>query len=410
MNPQSNGAAAQPASILVVDDTPANLQVLAGMLKDRGHKVRPVPGGKLALSAARRDPPDLILLDINMPDMNGYEVCENLKADDDLRGIPVIFISALTEPLDKVKAFATGGVDYLTKPFQMEELHARVATHLKLRRLQIDLEEANGRLAKANGRMSRDLKAAARIQQTFLPREVPHLPGADFAWAYRPCDELAGDGLNIIPLGDARVGLYILDVSGHGVASALLSVTLSRLLSPPTEPSSILIRGGDARDRLDVTPPAEVAARLNRLFPFDTATEQFATMVYGILDTATGEFRYVSAGHPGPVHLPSGADPVILESRGTPIGLADDAYEERSVRLRAGDRLYLYSDGVPEARNPAGTQFGDARLMEGIARGRSGPLQEGVGSLLEEIARWHGPQRPQDDISILAVEVPGAPR
>ena len=143
MNPEKpKSGGGQPASILVVDDTPANLQVLAGMLKDRGYKVRPVPGGKLALLAARRDPPDLILLDINMPEMNGYEVCEHLKADDDLKGIPVIFISALTEQLDKVKAFAIGGVDYITKPFQMEELHARVETHLKLRRLQIELEES----------------------------------------------------------------------------------------------------------------------------------------------------------------------------------------------------------------------------------------------------------------------------
>src|SRR5688572_31884825 len=107
--------AAQPASILVVDDTAANLQLLAGMLKDRGYKVRPAPSGKLALLAALRDPPDLILLDINMPELNGYEVCGQLKADDKLKGIPVIFISALTEQLDKVKAFAMGGVDYITK-------------------------------------------------------------------------------------------------------------------------------------------------------------------------------------------------------------------------------------------------------------------------------------------------------
>ena len=108
MNPKEpQSGAGQPASILVVDDTPANLQVLTGMLKDRGYKVRPVPSGKLALLAARRDPPDLILLDINMPEMNGYEVCEQLKADDRLKGIPVIFISALTEQLDKVKAFAS---------------------------------------------------------------------------------------------------------------------------------------------------------------------------------------------------------------------------------------------------------------------------------------------------------------
>src|SRR5437764_7041108 len=173
---------AHRASILVVDDTPANLQVLAGMLKDRGYKVRPVPSGKLALLAARRDPPDLILLDINMPEMNGYEVCRQLKADEMLRGIPVIFISALNENLDKVNAFATGGVDYITKPFQMEELHARVETHLKLRRFQVELEKTNARLEKANSRMSRDLQAAAKIQKTFLPRAAPTIPGTQFAW------------------------------------------------------------------------------------------------------------------------------------------------------------------------------------------------------------------------------------
>lgn len=141
MSPEDPGVAPPPpASILVVDDTPANLQLLAGMLKDRGYKVRPAPSGELALRAARSDPPDLILLDVSMPGMDGYEVCKRLKADDQLKGIPVVFVSGLTEQLDKVKAFATGGVDYLTKPFQMEELHARVETHLNLRRLQLGLE------------------------------------------------------------------------------------------------------------------------------------------------------------------------------------------------------------------------------------------------------------------------------
>src|SRR5688572_1989189 len=164
---------ANRGDILVVDDAPANLQVLAGMLKDRGYKARPVPSGKLALLAARRDPPDLILLDINMPEMNGYEVCERLKADDQLKGIPVIFISALTEPLDKVKAFAIGGVDYLTKPFQMEELHARVETHLKLRRLQIELEEYSRHLELARARLKLDLELAREVQRGFLPLQLP---------------------------------------------------------------------------------------------------------------------------------------------------------------------------------------------------------------------------------------------
>jgi sigma-B regulation protein RsbU (phosphoserine phosphatase) len=397
--------AGQSAGILIVDDTPANLQVLAGMLKDRGYKVRPAPSGKLALLAAKRDPPDLIFLDINMPEMNGYEVCQQLKADDDLKGIPVIFISALTEELDKVTAFKTGGVDYITKPFQMEELHARAETHLKLRRLQIELEHTNAQLEKANGRMSRDLEAAAKIQQTFLPHKAPHVPGAKFVWSYRPCDELGGDGLNIVPLGDGKVALYILDVSGHGVASALLSVTLSRLLSPPSDPSSILMQDGDSSGRLNVASPAEVAAQLNRLFPFDPATEQFATLIYGILDVAGGEFRYISAGHPGPALLRHDGDPLIVESQGFPIGLTEDAYDERSIRLGQGDRLYLYSDGAPESMDPAGNQFGDAALLQAIGKGRSQSLEQSLATVLADISKWHGSGKPQDDISVLAVEL-----
>ena len=128
------------ASILVVDDTPANLQVLVGMLKEHGHRVRPVLDGRLALRAAKAEVPDLILLDINMPDMNGFEVCEQMKADPKLADTPVIFISGNNETADKVRAFSVGGVDYVTKPFQMAEVEARVATHLELRRKRRELQ------------------------------------------------------------------------------------------------------------------------------------------------------------------------------------------------------------------------------------------------------------------------------
>ncbi len=142
-----NATVHQPVpSIIVVDDTPANLHLLTGMLKERGYKVRPVSSGKFALQTAKHDPPDLILLDIIMPEMNGYEVCECLKADEQLSAIPVIFISALNETIDKVKAFKVGGVDYVTKPFQFEEVQARVATHLELRRQKRLIQESNEQL------------------------------------------------------------------------------------------------------------------------------------------------------------------------------------------------------------------------------------------------------------------------
>jgi len=132
--------------ILIVDDTPANLDILSEMLKKRGYRVRPAPGGRIALQGAKIDPPDLILLDINMPDMNGYEVCLNLKKTDVLKDIPVIFISALNETFDKIKAFSIGGVDYITKPFQFEEVLARVSAHLRLYLAQKKLEYYNKNL------------------------------------------------------------------------------------------------------------------------------------------------------------------------------------------------------------------------------------------------------------------------
>jgi CheY-like chemotaxis protein len=133
----------QPApNILVVDDTPVNLQLLTEMLKELGYKVRSVSSGKFALQTAKHNPPDLILLDVVMPEMNGYEVCEHLKADEQLAEIPVIFLSALNETMDKVKAFEVGGVDYVTKPFQLREVQARVATHLELHQKRRLLQES----------------------------------------------------------------------------------------------------------------------------------------------------------------------------------------------------------------------------------------------------------------------------
>jgi two-component system sensor histidine kinase/response regulator len=148
--------------IIVVDDNPANLRLLEDMLLQRGYKVRSFPLGRLALTAAVKDPPDLFLLDINMPEMNGYEVCERLKSTDELSDIPVIFLSALNETQDKVKAFKSGAVDYISKPFEFEEVHARVKTHLKLHELQRILRLQNDTLEEAVAVRTRELGEAMK--------------------------------------------------------------------------------------------------------------------------------------------------------------------------------------------------------------------------------------------------------
>ena len=137
----TTGTEMNHGEILVVDDTPANLKLLMDLLKTQGYKVRPAPDGKIAIAAVAARKPDLILLDIKMPDMDGYEVCRRLKEDKQSQDIPIIFISALASLDDRIKGFAVGGVDFITKPFQREEVLARIDTHLQLFRMQQDLEK-----------------------------------------------------------------------------------------------------------------------------------------------------------------------------------------------------------------------------------------------------------------------------
>lgn len=145
----------RPIQIMVVDDTPANLDLLDGLLRRWDYQVRAFPNARLALTSALNEPPDLLLLDISMPDMDGYEACRRFKAEAALQSIPVIFISALSDPLDKAKAFGCGGVDYVAKPFQLDEVQIRIETHLKIRHLQNRLEAQNQQLLGLFGNLER---------------------------------------------------------------------------------------------------------------------------------------------------------------------------------------------------------------------------------------------------------------
>lgn len=340
MIPQNpNPGADGPTSILVVDDTPANLQVLAGMLKERGYKVRPVPSGRLALSAARAHPPDLILLDINMPEMNGYEVCEHLKADDELKGIPIIFISALTEPLDKVKAFAIGGVDYLTKPFQMEDLHARVETHLKLRRLQVELEEYSRHLELARERLKLDLDLARGLQRGFLPQQMPDIPSYEFFAHYESAYEVGGDYYDFIQLPRERLAVLLGDVAGKGVVAALLMAKLCAhaRFCMLTEPD-----------------PAVGITKLNSLMSQSGMADRFVTLVAAILDPASHTVTLVNAGHPSPLIYQEATrnvgEVISNEATGLPLGVVDDfEYASCQIAMAPGDSLLAFTDGVTEA-------------------------------------------------------------
>ena len=267
------------------------------------------------------------------------------------------------------------------------------------------LQRANEQLEAANCGIRRDLDAAAAVQRSLLPAVLPEVPGIRFAWVFRPCQELAGDFLNILPLDDHRLGLYILDVSGHGVAAALLSVTLSHTLSPVADRSFLYQAVPESPGSYRVAPPADVVARLNKHFRIGPQVSQYFTMIYGVLDARTRELCYVTAGHPGLVHVRRGEAPLVLESGGLPVGLLPDAgYEERTVRLGRGDRLYFATDGLTDAEDIAGREFGAARLLEAYDRNRHQALDESLAALMARVEEWCAPARPADDVAMLAIE------
>jgi sigma-B regulation protein RsbU (phosphoserine phosphatase) len=410
-------------NLLLVDDNPENRDMLARRLQRRGYLVSEAENGARALELAAASAFDVVLLDIMMPVMDGLEALRRLRETRSVAELPIIMTTAKGESDDVVQALKLGANDYVTKPINFPVALARIETQVSLRRavqqirnLELDLAArnrelaaANDKLSQSNARMKRDLEAAARIQQTFLPAAAPTAGGLRFAWRYRPCDELAGDTLNVVPLDEHHVGVFVVDVSGHGVPAALLSVTVSRLLSRTTDGCPLVRRGSNGSNALEIVPPAEVAAELTDRFPFDAETRQYFTCVYGVLDTRSDEFRYVCAGHPGPVHVPRGRAPVRHQPTGRPIGivpasLATGGYTDHLVALAPGDRIYLYTDGIPEAENGDQEQFGFDRLQESLAEFRDRPLQAGVEDLVNRVEAWCSEGGVTDDISILAIE------
>ena len=390
----------EPGHLLVVDDNEMNRDLLSRRLGKKGHRVETADGGAAALEMIAAEQFDLVLLDIMMPGIDGMEVLERIRRERGPSELPVVMATAKTESEDIVAALKQGANDYVTKPFDFQVVLARVET-------QLAVKQGRDALARAHQRMKRDLEAAAKIQQTLLPADDVKIPGARCAWRYVPCDELAGDTLNVIPLGDDKTGLYVLDVRGHGVPSSLLSVTLSRMLTGAGDSSTILRAGDDS-----ITEPAEVARELVRRFPYDNENLQYFTIVYGVLDTTRNRFTYVSAGHPPVVHLRRGADPVLHSSTGPPIALvpaelAPSEYEEVVVALEPGDRLYLVSDGIPEAHVPDGEEYGDERVAHTLLGLLDTDLDASIGHLLDDVWAWTGGAGPNDDVTILAIEIDG---
>lgn len=267
------------------------------------------------------------------------------------------------------------------------------------------VREANRQLEIANRRMKNDLDAAARIQRSLLPEKAPQFEDVDFSWVFQPCDELAGDTLDIIALDERRCAVYTVDVSGHGVPAALLSVTLShwfsRLFQGSTGPSV----SGEQRLPSSFSPVA-VAEELNRQFQMNLENAQYFTMCYGVLDTDAREFRYVTAGNPPVLVARDGGTPEVLAVEGFPIGIVEQPnYTEQVIKLNPRDRVLLYTDGVAEAENEDENPYGTEGLVDEILKGDGQSLDSLVESIEKSVRSWVGSRGFIDDVSILAFEL-----
>lgn len=387
---------ATPDRVLIADDSRVNRSLLRGILTRQGFEVAEAADGEAALLAARENPPELILLDIDMPRQDGFEVCSELKRHAETAQIPIIFLSSFDQSAQKIRGLELGAVDYVTKPFDRGEVLARVRTQMRVLHLTRSLREANQELLRQRQSLDDDLRAAAEIQRSLLPGSET-ASGLRAGWRFRPCSSIGGDMFNLIRLNSRQTACYVVDVAGHGVPSALVGMSVNHRLS-----SAWLAEEGEAGHV--ARSPSAVLRRLDYEYPIERFN-RFFTIAYLVLDTVSGRLCYSCAGHPPPMLLRRDGTVERLAEGGPPIGLGEFLdFEEATVDLEADDRLILYTDGVVEAPDGAGALLGIDGL-EAFVRSTSTLGPAAVCSQLEELlVRRSGKIADHDDVSFLALD------
>ena len=398
-------------TILAVDDDVDILDVLDMSLDADGFNVITAGDGLEALEKAESDLPDLILLDLMMPKMDGFEVIDRLRANSQTRAIPVIMLTARTQINEKLQGLDAGADDYITKPFDLKELTARIRAVLgrtQPTKYINPLIGAMGDWFSETGveQLATHLKTAATIQQRLLPQTPPNLPGFDIDGMLRSSASVSGDFYDFIPLDDGRLGIVIADVRGKGIPAALLMVmirTALRLLCRQ-EPS-----------------PAAVIKSINDLLVIDTEPDLFATMVYGILDPETLRFTYSNAGHCYPLHWQNtsardkpfaavhGAHLTInqLRTGGMVAGSFDFAeFENDTVQLQSGDTILFYTDGITEAERESDACFyGEERLLDVIKSSRNLSAEMICKTIESDLSGFTGEKQLTDDLTLVVLKV-----
>jgi len=393
-------------TVLVVDDTEANIDILVAAL-DSEYEVSVAMDGKSALEIIVTDLPDLILLDIMMPGIDGYEVCRRIKSEPRTKEIPILFITAMSEIENKTRGFELGAVDYIIRPFEVMEVKARVKTHLSLTLARRELTDQNIILEDkvrirtealrqsitSREKMKSELRIAHDIQMHIMPVDFPPFPDKpeiDIHAILKPAREVGGDFYDFFFINSSRLCLVVGDVSGKGVPAALfMSMVITYIRS--------IAKVFDKPDLILDNVNKEVS-RGN-----DSCT--FVTVFLGILDIKTGELSYTNAGHNPPLIVSRKNGITLLNDANCPaIGMDDDfTFNRKTVMLQSFDMICIYTDGVTEAFDERRNMFSEERLIEEVSQHVEYTASELADKIFRKVQSFSEKIPQTDDITILNV-------
>ncbi|MDA1193289.1 MAG: SpoIIE family protein phosphatase [Candidatus Poribacteria bacterium] len=384
-----------PHKILAVDDEPDILDLVEVTLLSEGYVVISAKDGYEAVAVAKSELPDLILLDLSMPGLDGFEVLEALRKDSATASIPIIMLTARAQISDKLRGLSSGAEDYITKPFDLAVLTERVKTALAQSNRPSVSNPLMGALTEWSGeiaQLAHHLDTAAEIQRGLLPMEMPSLSNIDVYGMLESSLNVSGDFYDFIRLDGERVGIVIADVRGKGVPAALMMVMLRTV---------IRIVAREART------PAEVIKRANDFLAVETEPDLFASMVYGVLDANAQTFSYCNGGHCYPIRVNGNSNAAeTLQTGGMLVGIMEASeYEYATVSLDSNDVIVLYTDGVTESESPAGTHFGDEAMKSYVLESHDLTPKLLCDRLRSRLSEFTGAEHRADDVTVVAIRV-----
>jgi len=413
-------ATTKPRRVLIVDDSRVQRLVLSSRLARWGFVVIEAADGTEALDLLERDPIPLILSDWIMPGLSGPELCHALRAhENDLRGHEnerrsyFVLLTSKQDKQDVSDGLSAGADDFLTKPVDEGELLARLKAGLRLIDMQESLVRKNRQVTQAYNevktlyeRIDTDLRAAATLQQQFLPKPHAICNGIDLSVHYQPAGHVGGDLVGYFPIGDDRLGLFAIDVSGHGVASSLLTIRLAQLFNASHPDASIAFEHNPVQG-ISARAPDVVVADLNQRFRTSNSHDLYFTIVYGILEPKAGLFTFCQAGHTHPLILRNTGEFDRVGDGGPPVGLLPGVeFEVVATRISPGDRLLLYSDGVIEAEDATGNMIGETGLTDILAGLDPADGIDQLSRLVQKLTENCDRRNFEDDVSLLLAGLP----